>query len=163
MINIWDNALALTRHAARQISRLQRPVAAPTDAATLLGSASRGSAGVCDEASEGQHRNSRETDDDGPLPHPPLDDCVSALDSHQTHQSCRYPSDQDEVAQNAERLWRAGNRCHRNQDETKGDSDRGDDVERTGSDGVFGDPDKAGGRDDADCAEGGDEQTDHEG
>ena len=141
------NTLALTRSA---------------DGDTLLGGASRGSAGVCDEAPEGQHRNSRETDDAGSLPQPPIDDDVSLLDCHQTGQSRRYPSDQDEVAQNAERLWRAGNRCHRNQDKTKGDSDRGNDVERTGSDGVFGDPDKAGGRNDANCADSEYEQADHE-
>jgi hypothetical protein len=129
----------------------------------LLGSASSGSAGICDEASEGQDKNARETDDDGSLLQPPFDDGVSVLDCHQTRQSRRYPSDQDEVAQSAERLWRAGNRCHRDQDETKGDSDRGDYVERAGSDGVFGDPDEARGREDADSAEGDDEQADHEG
>jgi hypothetical protein len=129
----------------------------------ILGSASNGSAGVRDETSESQHKNARETEDAGSLPQPPFDDGASALDCHQTRQSRRYPGDQDEVAQDAERLWRAGNRCHRNQDETKGDSDRGDDVERAGSDGVFSDPDKGRGRDDADCADDDDEQADHEG
>ena len=61
----------------------------------LSGNASGGSEGVCDEASKGQ----------------------------QTRQSRRYPSDQDDVAQDADRLWRAGCRCRRDQDETKGDSD----------------------------------------
>jgi hypothetical protein len=85
---------------------------------------------------------------------------VSALDCHQTGQSRRYPGDQDETAQNAERVWRAGNRCHRDQDETKSDSDRGDDVERerTGSDEMLGDPDEARGHEAADSADGQDKQ-----
>jgi len=88
---------------------------------------------------------------------------MSALDCHQTHQSRRDPSDQDEVAQNPKRLWRAGNGCHRNQDETNGDSDRGDDVKRSGSDEVVGDPDEARGCDNADSADGDEEEADHEG
>jgi hypothetical protein len=120
----------------------------------VLGCAPSGSAGVCDEASEGQDKNGRETADAGSLLQPPFDDGASALDCHQTRQSRRYPGDQDEIAQNAERLWRAGNRCHRNQYETKSDSDRGDDVERAGSDGVLGDPDEVRGHEDADSADG---------
>jgi hypothetical protein len=66
--------------------------------------------------------------------------------------------DQDEIAQNAERLWRVGNRCHRGQDETKSDADRGDDVERAGSDGVSSDPDEARGHADGDSADGQDKE-----
>ena len=39
----------------------------------LLGSAACGSAGVSDEASEGQDQNACETDDPGAQPHPPFD------------------------------------------------------------------------------------------
>ena len=95
-----------------------------------LGSASSGTAGVCDEASEGQDKNARESDDAGSLLQPPFDDGPSASDPQQTRQGRRYPSDHNDVAQDAERLGRAGCRCHRDQDETKGDSDRSDDVER---------------------------------
>ena len=128
----------------------------------LSGSASGGSAGVCDEASEGQGKNPRETDNAYPLLKPPIDDSASAPDGQQTRQSRRYPSDQDDVAQDADRFWRAGCRCHRDQDETKGDSDRSDEVERAGRDGVLGDPDEAGRREDADTADSDDTKADHE-
>lgn len=100
------------------------------------GGAASGSARVCNESSEGQNKDTRETDNAGSLLQPPFDDGPSAPDSQQTGQSRRYPSNQDDVAQDAERLWRAGCRCHRDQDETKGDSDRSDDVERAGRDEV---------------------------
>lgn len=129
----------------------------------MSGSASSGSAGVCDEASEGYDKNPRETDKAGSLLQPPIDDGVSAPDGQQTRQSRRYPRDQDDVAQDADRFWRAGCRCHRDQDETKGDSDRSDEVEHTRRDGVLGDPDEAGRRENADNAESGDTNTKHEG
>lgn len=127
------------------------------------GSASSGSAGVCSKAAEDRQRNHRKTDDAGSLPRPRLDNGVSALDCHQTRQSGRDPDDQDDVTQNAERPWGAGRRCHRNKDETKGDSDHGGEIEHAGSDGAFGDPDEARGRDDAENAEGDDEQAEKEG
>ena len=81
----------------------------------------------------------------------------------QTRQSRSYPSDQDDVSQDADRLWRAGSRCRRDQDKTKGDSDRSDEVEQTRRDGVLGDPDKAGRHEDADTADSDDTKADHEG
>ena len=122
-----------------------------------------GSAGVCDEASEGQDKNPRETDSAGSKLPPPIDDVASAPYGQQTRQSRRDPSDQDDVAQDADRLWRAGCRCCRYQDETKGDSDRSDEVEHTRRDGVLGDPDEAGRREDADTADSDDTKADHEG
>ena len=118
--------------------------------------------GVCDEASEGQGKNPRERDNAYPLLKSPIDDSASAPDGQQTRQSRRYPSDQDDVAQDADRFWRAGCRCHRDQDETKGDSDRSDEVERAGRDGVLGDPDEAGRREDADTADSDDTKADHD-
>ena len=96
----------------------------------LSESAASGSAGVCDEASEGEDWNACETQDTGSLLQPPLDGAARSPDCHQTHESRRYPKDHDDVAQDAERFWRAGSRCHRDQDQTKSDSDRRDDVER---------------------------------
>jgi hypothetical protein len=127
----------------------------------LSGSASSGSAGVCDEASEGQDKNSRETDNAGFLPQPPIDDGASVPDCQQTRQGRRYPGDQDDVTQDADRLWCAGCRCHRDQDETKGDSDRSDDVERDGRDEMSGDPDEAGRCEDAGCADSDDTKAEH--
>ena len=129
----------------------------------LSGSASGGRAGVCDEASESQDKNPRETDSAGTQLPPPIDDVASAPDGQKTRQSRRYPSEQDDVAQDADRLWRAGCRCRRDQDETKGDSDRSDEVEHTRRDGVLGDPDEAGRREDADTADSDDTKADHEG
>ena len=60
----------------------------------LSGGASGGSAGVCDEASESQDKNPRETDSTGSQLPPPIDDVASAPDGQQTRQSRRYPSDQ---------------------------------------------------------------------
>lgn len=125
--------------------------------------ASSGSAGVCNKAAEDQQRNHSKTDDAGSLPQPRLDIGVSALDCHQTRKSGRDPDDQDDVTQNAERPWAAGRRCRRNKDETKGDSDHGDEIEHAGSDGAFDDPDEARGRGDAENAEGDDEQAENEG
>lgn len=65
---------------------------------------SSGSAGVRDEASEGQDKKARESDDAGSLLQPPFDDGLSGPDSQQTHESRRYPSDQNNVAQDAEHL-----------------------------------------------------------
>ena len=39
----------------------------------------------------------------------------------------------NDVAQDAEPLWRAGSQCDRDENETKGDSDRGESAERAGS------------------------------
>jgi len=100
-------------------------------------------AGVGDEASEGQQKYARESYEARSLLQPPFDGASSSPDCHETRESRRNPEDQDDVAQHAERLWRAGSRCHRDQDETKSDSDRSDDVERAGSDEVLGNPDGA--------------------
>ena len=51
----------------------------------------------------------------------------------------------------------------RDQDDTKGDSDRSDEIEHTRRDEVLGDPDKAGRREDADTADSDDTKADHEG
>ena len=99
----------------------------------LLG-ASGGSAGGCNETGEGQDMNARETNDTGSLLHPPFDDGASVLHRHQTCQSHCNPNDQDEIAQNADGLRGAGSRSHLDEDETKSDSDRGDDVKHAGSD-----------------------------
>lgn len=128
----------------------------------LSGSASGGSAGVCDESTEGQDKNPRETDNAGSQLPPPIDDVASAPDGQQTRQGRRYPGDQDDVAQDTDRLWRAGCRCCRYQDETKGDSDRSDEVEHARRDGVLGDPDEAGRHEDAGTADGDDTKADHE-
>lgn len=128
-----------------------------------LGGAFGGGAGVCDEAPEEHWGDSCKSDDAGSLPQPPSDDGVSALDRHRAHQGRCYSGDQDDVAQDPEGLWRAGSRSRQDQDEAKGDSGRGDDVEGDGSDGVLGDPGEAGGGDETDGADGDDEQADHEG
>jgi hypothetical protein len=129
----------------------------------LLGSASNGSASVGNETSERQDNSARQANEAGSLLQPPLDEGVSAVECRQTDQSRRYPSDHDEVAQNPERPWRARNRCHRDQEEAKGDSDRGDEVERAGSDGARGDPGEARGHKNADSANGHDNQGDAKG
>ncbi len=90
----------------------------------LTSSASTGSAGVCDKASENQDQNAGESDDAGSLPPPPFDEGSSGPDFQQARQRRCYPSNHNHVAQDAERPWGAGRRCHRDQEETKGDSDR---------------------------------------
>jgi hypothetical protein len=127
-----------------------------------LGGASRGGAGVRDEASESQDQNACQTDDAGSLLQPRFDGASSWSDCHQTRESRRDPEDQDDGAKDAERLWRAGSRCHRDQDETKSDSDRREDVERAGSDEALGEPHEAGRRKDADSADSADTKAEHE-
>ena len=107
-------------------------------------------------------RTDCETDNAYPLLQPPIYNGASSPDGQQTCQGRHYPSDQDEVAQNADRLWRTGCRCRRDQDKTKCDSYRSDEVERTRRDGVLGDPDEVGRREDADTADSGDTKADHE-
>ena len=124
--------------------------------------ASGGGAGVRDEASEGQDQNGCETEDDGSLLQPPFDGASSPPDCQQTSESRRYPKDHDDVANDAERPWRAGSRCHRDQDQTKSDSDRSDDVERAGSHEVLGEPHEARRRKDADSADSADTKAEHE-
>jgi hypothetical protein len=119
-------------------------------------------AGVGDEASEGQQKYARESYEARSLLQPPFDGASSSPDCHETRESRRNPEDQDDVAQHAERLWRAGSRCHRDQDETKSDSDRSDGVERAGSDEVLGNPDQVGRRQDADNADSADAKAEHE-
>src|SRR5262249_24352426 len=75
----------------------------------LLGSAPRWGAGMCDEASQGEEKGARESNDAGSLLHPPFDHGPSALDTQQTREARRYAGDQDDIAQDADRLWRA--RC----------------------------------------------------
>ena len=107
---------------------------------TRLGGVSSGSAGICDKTSEDHDKNARETDDDGSLLQPPFDNSACSLYGHQPRQSHSDSSDQNEIAQNAERLWRARNRCNRDKNKTKGNANRADDVERTGSDEVLSNP-----------------------
>ena len=88
---------------------------------------------------------------------------MSAVYREQADESGRYPGNQDDVTKDPDGLGLAGCRCGLNQDEAHGDSDRGKEAERAGSDGVFGDPVEAGGRDEAGGGKGGDEQTEYEG
>ena len=68
----------------------------------------------------------------------------------------------NDVAQDAEPLWRAGSQCDRDENETKGDSDRGESAERAGSGEVLGDPHEASRDEDADSPDGADTEAGHE-
>ena len=123
-------------------------------ASACLSHASIRGTDVRDEASKGQDNHSCEPDEAGSLLQPRIDDVASAPHCQQTREGRRDSRDQDEVAQDAECLWCARCRCHENQDKTEGDSGRRNDIERAGRDGVSGDPDQTGGREDADRTDG---------
>jgi len=93
---------------------------------------------------------------------PPVDGGASAPDCQQPRESCRYPKDHNDVAQDAKPLWRAGSRCDRDENETKGDSDRSERVERAGGGEVLGDPHEAGRDEDADSPDSADTEAEHE-
>ena len=93
---------------------------------------------------------------------PPVDGGASAPDCQQPRESCRYPKDHNDVAQDAKPLWRARSRCDRDENETKGDSDHSEDVERAGGGEVLGDPDEAGRDEDADSPDNADTEAEHE-
>ena len=68
----------------------------------------------------------------------------------------------NDVAQDAELLGRAGSQCDRDENETKGDSDRGESAEWAGSGEVLGDPHEASRDEDADSPDGADTEAGHE-
>jgi hypothetical protein len=117
-------------------------------------------AGVRNEASEGQQRNGREPNDTGSLVRPPLNDCLSALDSYKGR---RNPGDKGNEGDDTESLGGSRTRCHRDEEQSKGDSDRSDGIQLYRSQRVLGDPNESTGREDADSTDGDDDQAYDEG
>ena len=56
----------------------------------------------------------------------PFNDCLSALDSYKGR---RNPGDKGNEGDNTERLGGSGSRCHRDEEQSKGDSDRSDEIQ----------------------------------